>query len=322
MVVVVVCVYMHGCVVGGVGVGGGCKPPASRSIIPWTASCAVFRPKCGGCRIPGLACICLRLLTVHTHAHTHTHNLTHRTCLAAGLGACAGALMYEVGRPRRFSVEEAQAQEKVWQDFGELGAAMCCACCGLVACPEGHSRPSSLPPHNACPPPPPPPPSSHHSQVCGRSAAAQRAVPRIRHSEGTREGAASLPQHRRPRQRNRQEGVRTCGMADHRLAALPACLPLPAALKGLLPRSCLPLLAWMRPAFALLPGLPTRCCCHCLIWPGLAVLCPAAQLVLNWAPDAERSANGFFKGVSLQTEGGQSQQRSAAASIDSSTDAY
>lgn len=42
----------------------------------------------------------------------------HPSCFA-GLGACMGAAMYEAGRPRRLSVEEAQQKEEVWQDFGE-----------------------------------------------------------------------------------------------------------------------------------------------------------------------------------------------------------
>lgn len=40
--------------------------------------------------------------------------------VSTGLGACMAAAIYEVGRPARLSVEEAQALEAQWRDFGEF----------------------------------------------------------------------------------------------------------------------------------------------------------------------------------------------------------
>lgn len=40
--------------------------------------------------------------------------------VSTGLGSCMAAGMYEVGRPRRLSVEEAQAKEQQWQEFGRF----------------------------------------------------------------------------------------------------------------------------------------------------------------------------------------------------------
>ncbi len=37
--------------------------------------------------------------------------------VSTGLGACAAAFVYEVGRPRRLSVTEARQLEGQWQDF-------------------------------------------------------------------------------------------------------------------------------------------------------------------------------------------------------------
>lgn len=47
------------------------------------------------------------------------------------------------------------------------------------------------------------------------------------------------------------------------------------------------------------------------------------QLVRNWAPDADRSSQGFYKGVSLVPGGGAAMQPAAAASpsAEASTDA-
>lgn len=38
--------------------------------------------------------------------------------VSTGLGACMAAAIYEVGRPARLSVAEAQALEAQWRDFG------------------------------------------------------------------------------------------------------------------------------------------------------------------------------------------------------------
>jgi hypothetical protein len=38
--------------------------------------------------------------------------------VSTGLGSCIAAAVYELGRPARLSVEEAQALEAQWQDFG------------------------------------------------------------------------------------------------------------------------------------------------------------------------------------------------------------
>lgn len=43
----------------------------------------------------------------------------HELC-CAGIGACVAASVYEVGRPDRLSVEEAQALEAQWQDFARF----------------------------------------------------------------------------------------------------------------------------------------------------------------------------------------------------------
>lgn len=65
--------------------------------------------------------------------------------------------MYEVGRPQRLSVEEAQAKERVWQDFGArrvgvrirdgaaAGARRACPL-ALPAClASGYARPTPPP---------------------------------------------------------------------------------------------------------------------------------------------------------------------------------
>ena len=41
----------------------------------------------------------------------------------AGMGACVAAAVYEVGRPERLSVEEAQVLEAQWQDFARFADA-------------------------------------------------------------------------------------------------------------------------------------------------------------------------------------------------------
>lgn len=41
------------------------------------------------------------------------------------MGACVAGGMYEVGRPQRLSVEEAQVLESQWKDFGELAMNPC-----------------------------------------------------------------------------------------------------------------------------------------------------------------------------------------------------
>jgi hypothetical protein len=38
--------------------------------------------------------------------------------VSTGLGSCIAAAVYELGRPRRLSVDEAQALEAQWQHFG------------------------------------------------------------------------------------------------------------------------------------------------------------------------------------------------------------
>jgi hypothetical protein len=38
--------------------------------------------------------------------------------VSTGIGACMAAALYEVGRPARLSVDEAQELERRWQDFG------------------------------------------------------------------------------------------------------------------------------------------------------------------------------------------------------------
>jgi hypothetical protein len=53
--------------------------------------------------------------------------------VSTGLGTCMAAGMFEVGRPKRMSVEEAQEKEAQWQEFGEQCASQhACVVCWLA----------------------------------------------------------------------------------------------------------------------------------------------------------------------------------------------
>ena len=52
-----------------------------------------------------------------SQAHKARHPAARLLFPPPGLGACMFAGMYEVGRPRRLSVEEAQTLKGQWQDF-------------------------------------------------------------------------------------------------------------------------------------------------------------------------------------------------------------
>lgn len=77
----------------------------------WVASCAVFLLRLHSCS---------RSLGPRGRkvGEQGAHNIPMLP-LAAGLGSLFGAGMYEVGRPRRLTVEQAQEKERQWQDFGE-----------------------------------------------------------------------------------------------------------------------------------------------------------------------------------------------------------
>ncbi len=48
----------------------------------------------------------------------HNFRIPALRSVSTGMGACMAAGVYEVGRPRRLNVEEAQKLEGQWQDFG------------------------------------------------------------------------------------------------------------------------------------------------------------------------------------------------------------
>lgn len=58
--------------------------------------------------------------------------------VSTGIGSCMAALVYEVGRPKRMSPDEAVELEEQWQDFGEQndkhGIVVCCLKISLL-CP-------------------------------------------------------------------------------------------------------------------------------------------------------------------------------------------
>lgn len=189
--------------------------------------------------------------------------------------------MYEVGRPRRLTVEQAQEKERQWQDFGEhrhLAAAATGAlkCCPARPPPAGRLLSAGFPaPCLVCPLPSAnvPPTNRPRSALPSHPPAARFADARLQRSGRCHETEIikalqrELPQFRR-------EGA--------------------------------------------LEGATLR------------------QLVRNWAPDAERTSAGYFKGLSLLPAGGapvpppraqpagssSAAGSSAAGSVDNSVDQY
>lgn len=150
--------------------------------------------------------------------------------------------MYEVGRPRRLTVEEAQAKESQWQDFGAPG--------GLHGTPLHPAFTSTSPHLRHAPRSPHLPPTATHCPAARFADARLQRSGRCHESEILKALQREMPQFRR-------EGA--------------------------------------------LDGNTLR------------------QLVRNWHPDADRSSNGFYKGISLVAGGGADIAPRAASSTGSAS---